>query len=155
MESQETSAPPVAVVVEESFDIFSEYATDPVKELEGAWSPLREGKKPEILTARLGNRNYARRLAELIELHQEVLQEKDAKGKPTKAADELSDAIMAQVLAETILLGWRNMNYKGQAYSVDAATQALTHADFRRVVMERSQKFENFKVAVEEKQGNA
>lgn len=130
-------------------DIYSSYATDPQKEVEGSLVALEPGKPGKVLVARLGNRNYSRLLTDKIEANKEALAKKD------KVADDLSDQIMAETLAETVLLGWdEDISYKGQAYSKEVARQALMHGDFRKRVMERAGEFENFRVEAEKAQGN-
>lgn len=136
----------------ETTDIFKEFATDTKAEIEGAWVPFGKGK---ILIARMGNRKYARRMAELIEQNQEVLGKKDTEAE-IAAADAKADEITATVWAETILLGWdENINYKGKPYSFDVAKEALAHTDFRRRIGEESAKFDHFRAKQEEAQGNA
>lgn len=132
-------------------DVFADYATDEAKEIDGAWHTLAPGA--EILVARSGNRKYARKLAVEVEKHQHVL---DAAGDDS---DKLSDQIMIDVMAETILLGWRgdNFKYKGAVYTCpedaakrkEAAKLLLSVKDFRQRVAKLSNDFDAYRVKQE------
>lgn len=128
------------------FDVFAEYATDTALENEGTWMELGEAK---FLIARSGNKNYTRQLTRAVERHKKLLDRKD------DAADKLSDEIMVNVLAETVLLGWEGVAFKGEAlpYSVDNAKKLLGIKDFRRQIMELADDFDAFKVAMEKEAG--
>lgn len=127
-------------------DVFAAYATDEKKELEGVWSDIGDGA--QLLVARAGNRKYARLLGSQIEKHQRALDTKN------DAADELSDKILAEVMAQTVLLGWKNIKFKGSelSYSVDNAKMLLAVKDFRSLVSRLSNDFDSYRVAQEEAQ---
>lgn len=127
-------------------DIFAEYATNDTLENEGTWMDLGEAK---LLIARAGNANYVRKLSKAVDRHKKQLDRKD------DAADKLSDKIMIDVIAETILLGWEGVAYQGKpmTYSKDNARNLLAHKDFRRQVMELADDFDAFKLKQEEEQG--
>lgn len=136
-------------------DIFKEFATDPKKELEGAWvemAPAKDGEAPcEALLARMGNRKYGRVLSKKIEENQSILDKKNDE------ADAKSDQIMAETYAETIWLGARGpWKYKGQSftYSTQDATKLLLHADYRRRITELASQFDTYRAALEVEQGN-
>lgn len=124
-------------------DIFSTFATDEVAENEGVWVPH---SKARFLIGRAGNRNYVKLLGEQIEKHQLELDAKD------EAADKLSQKIMIDVVAKTVLLGWENLAYKGKplAYSVENAVMLLKHKDFRLLVSKMSDDINNFRSKLEE-----
>lgn len=130
------------------FDVFEQLATDEGKETGGTWFPLGDGK---LLVARSGNANYGKKLSEAYERNRVILDSK------TPAADELSKTVMIDVMAETILLGWDGIGYKGKAldYSVENAKLLLSVGDFRRQVVKFSEDFEAFKLKVEVAQGEA
>lgn len=119
-------------------DIFSTYAVDEAKEQSGTWMEIGDAK---FLVARAGNKNYAKLISKEIERNQKALDRKD------EAADALSDKIMIKVIAETILLGWENVSYKGKPleYSKEAAGTLLAHKEFRREIMKLSDDFNAFK----------
>ena len=124
-------------------DIFKEFAVDESKENEGVWHALCEGR---MLVARAGNRRYARMLSREVEKHQREL---DAK---TDAADALSDKIMIDVMANTILLGFEGLTFKGAplAYSVENAKMLLSVKDFRSLVNARANEFDAYRAVQEE-----
>lgn len=134
-------------------DFFSRYATDPVKEVTGVEVTI-DGEKYTV--ARLGNRPYARALAKAIETNSAVLDKRDT-DEDQAAADACSDAIMAKVIASTILLGWTgDQTYKGQPfpYSTANAEIVLAHKDFRAKVMAKAGEMEQYRAAYEETVGN-
>ena len=126
-------------------DIFSQYATNEVAENEGVWVPHGEAK---FLVARSGNRKYVKLLSAEVEKNQKLLDTKD------EAADKLSDAIMVNVMAQTILLGWENVGFKGEPleYSLENAKTLLRVKDFRREVGKWADDISNFKAELEEAQ---
>jgi hypothetical protein len=111
-----------------AIDLFAEFATDTNAEVNGIYVPY---KGVEFLIARAGNRKYGRALSEAVTKNQIKLDLKD------DAADALSDKLMAEVLAKTILLGWKGeINFKGEplAYSYENAVKVLMLADFRVLI---------------------
>jgi hypothetical protein len=132
----------------EGLDIFAAYATDETLEDQGTWR--RIGGGAEILVARLGNPNYEDAVKAEVAANRETL---DLGGEElAQAYKELS----LRVLARTILLGWKNVSYKGKPldYSVQAAEMLLAHREFRRVVEEFASDFNQYRAKLEEDQGN-
>lgn len=132
-----------------SLDLFSEFATDTAAEVNGVRVPF---KGVTFIVARAGNKKYGKLLSELVKKNQIALDLKD------DAADDLSDKLMAEVLAKTILVGWEGeLSYAGKPlpYSVENAKKVLAHADFRAQVSRWADDREAFRVkAQEEKVGN-
>ena len=129
-------------------DVFAQYATDETAELEGVWIPHGDAK---FLIARSGNRHYGKELSRLVEQNKVLLDAKD------DAADKLSEQIMIDVLASTILLGWEGVGFKGQplTYTKENAMMLLGVKDFRRKVVEWSDDLTHFKAKlVEDQAGN-
>ena len=129
-------------------DIFSKYATDETKEVTGAEVLIGD---VTFLIGRAGNQKYAKRLMELVDANQKVLNLKD------QNANDVSDKIMVDVMAETILLGWdANLTYKGEVlpYSVENAKLMLRHKDFRKEIMMAADNFGNFQSKLEEEVKN-
>lgn len=126
-------------------DVFSEFATDETAEVEGTWVPY---KKSEFLVARLGNKQYADKLSSLYEKNRKKI---EAGGEE---ADRLNTDLMIEVLATTILKGWKNVAYRGAQmnYSVENATKLLRHAEFRKVITEIASDVENYRAKLEEEQ---
>lgn len=127
------------------FDIFAQYATDPNLELEGAWQPIGAPTKmkedgvtpdpdsaPQIKVARSGNKRHSRMLVQLYEANKTVLDMKD------EAADARNDEITIELMAKSILLGWKNIAFKGEkltdGYDYDTARKMLAVKDFREHV---------------------
>lgn len=130
-------------------DIHANYATDETLENEGSWKEI--GGDAAILVARSGNRAYSKLMTKLYQQNQELLKLGD------DAAERKSDEIMIQVLAETVLLGWRNLGYQKKPidYSVANAKKLLAHKDFRRVVTSASEDLTAYLVKEETAQGEA
>jgi hypothetical protein len=125
------------------FDVFENCATDEVRELEGSWVSFGGGSS--ILVARAENENYTRRIIEVCDKNRAVL---DLDNEESK---ELDRRLMIQVIAETVLLGWKDFSYKGKKinYSVETASKLLKHQDFRKKVMSEAYRFENYRVKAE------
>lgn len=126
-------------------DIFSQYATNETAENEGVWVPHGDAK---FLVARAGNRKYVKQLQSAVEKNQKLLDKKD------DAADKLSDKIMIDVMADTILLGWEDVGFKGETldYTKDNAKMLLAVKDFRREVAKWSDDINLFKAEKEQEQ---
>lgn len=131
------------------FDVFNELATDEALELNGTWRDIGKGAK--LLLARSNNRRFARLMNKLYEQNREVL---DAEGDE---ADKMSDKLIIQTMAETVLLGWQGISYKGQPldHSLDNAKMLLAHADFRSLVTRKAGEIDGYKMVQEAEQGKA
>lgn len=125
-------------------DVFATYATDTKKELEGVWKDLDGSSK--VLVARAGNRLYARALEAAAKGRKAELSKKDEK------SDAVAEELLIEVMAETVLLGWDGIGYKGKpmTYSVENAKTLLKHRDFREVIASISDDINNFKAEAEE-----
>lgn len=130
-------------------DFWSEYATDPQAETEGKSIPWGGGV---ILTiARANNPAYTRLLASLYEQNKEALDKKTT-AEDMAAAEALSNKIMAEVMAKTVLLGWTGpVTYKKQPleYSTANAQKLLELKDFQAEISRKAADFRNFRYAVE------
>ena len=114
-----------ADVQDEGLDIFAEFAVDDG----GVWVPY--AGDVEFLIARANNAKFRRRISYFYEKHRRLL---DGKGE---AAEAKSNEIMATVMAETILLGWKGkVKFQGQVleYSKSNAEKLLAVAPFREWV---------------------
>jgi hypothetical protein len=125
-------------------DIFESFATDESKENEGVWTDI--GPAAKLKLARSGNRKYARLLSRKVEAAGRTLDLKNDQ------SDDMSDQIMIEVLANTVLLGWDGITYKGQAlpYSLDNAKMLLGVKDFRSLVVKLSSDIDTYKKAKED-----
>jgi hypothetical protein len=129
-------------------DIFDTYATDPALETAGAWFPLNGDA--EVLVARAGNPKYLRALRTALEQNKSVLERDDA------ASEETAERITVGVMADTILLGWKNLGFKGVQleYTPENAKTMLRVKDFRKRVTELSETFSAYKAGQETATGN-
>lgn len=130
-----------------SFDIFAAYATDENLENNGTSFPL--GKDGKLLVARSGNRKYAKALGKAVDLRRAELDAND------DAAAAVSEQIFIEVMAETILLGWEGLSFKGvdMPYSRENAKIMLAVKDFRQHVATLSDKMDAFKLKAEVESG--
>jgi hypothetical protein len=128
-----------------SVDIFSAFAVDEKAELEGRWVEYGDGVS--FLVARSGNSKYNRLLSSQYKRNKVALEAKGA------AAEALSDALMVEVMAKTILLDWKGeLTLKGEKleYNLENAKRVLAFKDFRRYISSLSEDFESFKAEQEE-----
>lgn len=129
-------------------DIFSSFATDEVAEAEGRWFPL--SKTAKVLVARTGNANYIKALRQRM---------KDNQIDPEDNSEEnekLVTSLIVETMAETILLGWNGLEYKGKpmAYSKANAVTMLEVKDFRKRIGDIADKAESFRIKEETEAGN-
>lgn len=127
-------------------DIFKSFATNTDAEVAGVWKDISADAK--IKVARAGNRPYSRSLTKQIEKYRAALDTKD------DVADDTSDMIMVDLLAEHILLDWEGISYKGEVlpYTKDNAKMLLRVKDFRKLVSAQSDTLANFLAEKEEDQ---
>lgn len=122
---------------------FAEFATDTVAEIEGKWFPLKDAK---LKLARTGNPRYREKLRVELNIHQEAI----SKGLLDL---ELNDAVMIDVLVDTILLDWKGFTEGGKdvPYTKAKAREMLTRfRDFREFVAATADKMENFRTVTQE-----
>ncbi len=132
-----------------ALDIFAQFATDETLEENGTWFPIGGGAR--VLVARSGNRKYAKLLTKEVERNKKALDLND------DAADKLSEEIMISVLAETILLGWEDISFKGEVleYNIANAKKLLAVKDFRKAIAQFADDVSAFKFKETEEQGKA
>ena len=132
-----------------SLDIFAQFATDETLEENGTWFDIGGGAR--ILVARSGNRKYGKLLTKEVERARKVLDLND------EVADKKSEEIMIAVIAETILLGWKDVSFKGEAleYSIPNAKKLLAVKDFRKAIGQFADDVTAFKFKEEVEQGKA
>ena len=132
-----------------ALDIFAQYATDETLEENGTWFQIGGGAR--VLVARSGNRKYGKMLTKEVERNKKELDLND------DAADKLSEEIMIAVIADTILLGWEDVTFKGKAleYSPANARKLLAIKDFRKAVAQFADDVSAFKFKETEEQGKA
>ena len=125
-------------------DIFKEFATDLAKEEDGVEVDIGSGAVLKL--ARTGTKDYNKLVNKLFTANKRVLDLKN------DAANTLSDNLMAEVLAKTVLKGWSGIEEDGKElpYSVENAQRLLRIKDFRALVIEKAGDMTNYKLAVEE-----
>lgn len=125
-------------------DIFKAFATDPKLEEEGRWVRIggTDAKPAEILVARTGTKRYNRVMAQQYEANKTLLDSKD-----TVASNAKVEEMVQHALASCVLLGWKNIAYKGdETYSYANAHAMLSHRDFRELVTKEADKFQAYKI---------
>lgn len=130
-------------------DIFNTYATDEIAEVEGRWHKI--GKDAQVLVARTGNTKYTAAF-------RKALADSDVDlANGGEEADRVAEEMLVDVLARTVLLDWKGLSFHGAAvdYSIDMAKTMLRVKDFRKRITNIADSLENFRIRIEEAQGNA
>jgi len=125
-------------------DITKAFATDANKEEDGIEVDIGDGATLRV--ARIGTKAYNKVINKLFTANKRALDLKN------DAAAELSDRLMAEAMAKTILKGWDGIEDGGKPlpYSIENAQRLLMIKDFRALVFEKANDFEAYKAAVEE-----
>lgn len=129
-------------------DIFNAFATDAKLEVEGRWVSL--SKDASVLVARSGNERFTNCMKRLLKKHAVNLKDE------SKENNELVEKLVMEATAETILLDWKGLTYRGTdlPYSKENALKALAHKDFRAKIQELSEQSSAYLVSEIESQGN-
>lgn len=124
-------------------DISKEFGTDIAKEQDGTEVDIGGAT---LVIARTGSVAYNKLVNKLFTANKRVLDLKN------EAATVLSDNLMAEVLAKTVLKGWTGIEEDGKEllFSVENAQRLLRIKDFRALVMEKANDFTLYKSAVDE-----
>ena len=125
-------------------DIFAKYATDETLENQGSWVPVGGGAK--ILVARESSPAFVEKLNEVHERYKVAL---SVEGEES---NKFGTKLLVDIMAETLLLGWEGVAFKGQEfpYSRENAKTLLAIKDFRKVVQDASRNLDNFRAKLEE-----
>ena len=116
-------------------DIFADFAINDTKSKDGVWVPYRGDV--EFLLARSGNKNFRKQAQALMGRNRRVLDMKDGNGNSTDEAEAKLTEIMIEIMAQTVLLGWKgNLQFQGNPleYSVDNAKKLLKIDSFRDMI---------------------
>jgi len=133
-----------------SIDLFAAFATDPVAEERGTYVKLPDCGEVEFLIARSFNKQYSKLFEKLWTQNQTVL-----KGPDSDAANKRAEELMVEVMAKTILIGWKGtINCKGieTEYKVEVAAALLSNKDFRERVSKVANDFNTFKTTKDEEE---
>lgn len=124
--------------------LYSLFETDESAELDGFELVLfDEDVEIKFTLARAGgsNRKFSNRLQALLRPYDRAI-------KAGTMSEEKAASIMAQTMAETVIIGWENVfdrNGEKQAFSVAAAKQLLMDLpELRTVILEEAQNAANF-----------
>jgi len=129
-------------------DIFTSFATDAKIEVEGRWVPL--SKDAKVLVARAGNQRFTDRMRKLMKQNSINFEDK------SKENLDLIEKLVREASAETILLGWEGITYKGEPlpYSRENALKLLEVKDFRNKIQELADQTSGYLISEIEAQGN-
>lgn len=125
----------------------NQMAVNPASLTEGVWVAL--DSETAVLIAREGNPAYRKLLQKKLEPHRAAL-------RHGTIDEKQADRIVAEVEAETILLGWKGVKLDGKelTYSIKQATDLLLDPrliEFQEFVRQAAANIENFRSADEEK----
>lgn len=127
-------------------DLKKMFAVDEQKENNGVWLEIGEGAS--LLIARTGNEHYNKLLEKLQKPHRAAIAR-------NKLSNEVAKTIMIELVAKTVLLGWKNIEYGGEKleYSYENAKMLLTELkDFRELVSDLAREEANFRAIEEEEE---
>lgn len=127
-----------------AIDLFDEFATDAALETGGALVAYKGDVK--FLIAREQNENFGAAITKALE------DNRDAIEGDSPEAKALSEKLLLDVMARTILVGWEgNVTYQKQPlpYTTDNAIKLLGMSDFRAWVRRQAANREHYKVKVQ------
>lgn len=124
-------------------DILKQFGTNLSKEEDGVDVEIGGAT---LKIARTGTKAYNKLVNKLFTANKAVLDMKN------DASQTMSDKLMAEILAKTVLKGWTGIEEDGVAlpYSVENAQRLLLIKDFRALVLEKANDFSLYRSAVEE-----
>lgn len=124
-------------------DIFAQFTSDVKKEEEG--TEIQIGLDAYLTVARAGNKTYARLMQKAQEANKYTLDQKNHE------SDACAEKIYIDVMARSVLLGWRGVDYQGKPmqYSLENAKILLAIKDFQNLVTRLASDFSRFKAATE------
>lgn len=139
-------------------DLTKRFGTDPIAVEEGSWVIVPGGPPGEpvaqVKIARMPNKAYRKEFQRLSQHHRE-------RGNNVEKS-ELAVDIVAQAMARTILLDWKNVELDGEPlgdYSYEKALKILSDerlVDFKEWVINEATRMQNFRIkALEEDSGKS
>jgi hypothetical protein len=122
-------------------DLFTQFQTDEQAEVEGVWVPLSTTARLKI--ARIGNARHPACLKRISTPHVRPGM------RMSDIDDEMFDKLTREAMAESILVGWENILWKGEVlpYSKENALRVLQVKDFFTLVLTAANSIEHFRVA--------
>lgn len=129
-------------------DVFAKFAVDLDAEVNGVWKDFHGA---EVLIARSGTKDYQDAIAAAYTKNEEKLSKKD------DAADKLAQDLMLEVFADTLVLDWKGISFKGKDLPYSKANVKMLLGlpemrDFRFELLSLSDDAENFRLKQEEEQ---
>lgn len=124
----------------------SNFVTDAEAETQGRWVDCGDGLHLQV--ARTGNPEYRKVLNRLMRPHRR---------RVGSLPEDLAEQIQVELMAETVLLGWKGLEENGQAVEFNRTNvlRMLAIRDFRDLVWEIASEKETFRaVQLEEALGN-
>lgn len=115
----------------------ADFKTDEKAEVEGVWIPYNSGL--EVKVARFGNKKMQKHLRKQNTGHRTY----------GKNLDDVSDEEVIELIADFILLDWKNLkdeDGKNLPYSRENAIRALKIKDFREEILEISMDRERYRI---------
>lgn len=124
-------------------DISKSFTTDAAKEKDGVEVDIEDAT---FIVARANNSAFNKLLTSLLKKHKRELDMKN------EAAEKLDNDLMAEVMAKTVLKGWKGVTEGGVdvPYSYENALMYLKIKDFRTLIAEKANDFTLYRAAVEE-----
>lgn len=121
----------------------NQYKTSVDAENDGQWVDLDITTGAAVLVARIGSKRYSTMLQRRLKPYRRSI-------RNNSIDDSVSERIIGEVMAETILLDWKNLALNGKAvpYSAEQAKELLTDPqfkDFREVIFELANDAESFR----------
>lgn len=130
----------------------SVFETDKDLEVSGVWVDLDKGDGSALLIARIGNTRFNTAVRERMRPYRRMIQS-------GKMSEDTQEEILTEVMAETILLDWKNIKLNGKTlkYSPKQACDLMRKLpDFRELVTEIANSMDTFrKEEVEEDEKNS
>lgn len=125
-------------------------ASDPKLEEEGVWRPLGNGA--EALVARVGNKKFRSMIRRKLKANRVIIEQED------DLADEVSEEVMIEVYAHTILLDLKGVSIDGkplEKYTPAIGVKLLSMRDFRERIKAYADDAEAYRVKRDEEVGKS
>ena len=127
----------------------NKFKADKKKEEEGVWIDI--GEDARIKVARLNNEKYKNHFRRTTKPYRRQI-------RNGNLAEDVAERLLIDAMANTILLGWENLEEGGKAikYSVENAKRILSESvDFRDLVSDAAGEIESYRIEdLEEAKGN-
>jgi len=126
------------------------FQSDPELEEKGVWRPIGNGA--EALIARVGNKKFRSLIRRKLKSNRAIIEQED------DLAEEVSEEVMIEVYAHTVLLDLKNVSIDGKPldrYTPELGIKLLKMRDFRDRIKSYAEDAEAFRIKRDEKVGNS